>query len=118
MTPFRILAVGAVALCGALALAGATKPGAATAPVRGGAAIYNDKCIYCHDTRGWATRVLARRAPPGEARLVDRIYLPADYTKQVVRRGVGSMPGFTPTDLSDAEIGEVAKWLAAGKGRK
>lgn len=116
--PFRNLALAAGALCGAVVLAGASKPPTPAVPLRSGEAIYKDKCIYCHDTRGWATRVLARRTPPGEARLVDRKYLPADYTKQVVRRGVGSMPGFTPTDLNDAEVAVIAKWLAAGKGRK
>ena len=80
-------------------------------PVRDGEAIFKDKCIYCHDVRGWGTRALARRVPPGQELLTRRDALPADFVKIAVRRGIGSMPGFTPTDLSDAEVAAVADWL-------
>lgn len=80
-------------------------------PLRDGKTIFQDKCVYCHDAKGWATRALAKRTPPGEAMITARKTLPAAYTKVVVRRGIGSMPGFTPTDLSDAEIAIIAAWL-------
>jgi mono/diheme cytochrome c family protein len=83
--------------------------------LRSGEAIYRDRCIYCHDRGGWATRVLAKRVPAAEAQLTSRKDLPAEYTRQVVRRGIGSMPAFTPTDLSDREIAVVAEWLAKGR---
>jgi mono/diheme cytochrome c family protein len=86
-------------------------PQPVTRQLRSGEAIYRDRCIYCHDRGGWATRVLAKRVPAGEAPLIDRKELPADYTRQVVRRGIGSMPAFTPTDLSDREVAIIADWL-------
>jgi len=99
----------------ALAIAaGALVPAAFTAKAseaRSGQDIYFDKCVYCHDSRGWGTRVLARRTPPGEAELTKRKDLPAAYTKIVVRRGLNAMPQFTPTDLSDDEVAAVARWL-------
>lgn len=91
-------------------LAGANAAAPARA-LRDGEAIYRDKCVYCHDSRGWGTRALSRRTPEGEAMLTNRKQLPAAVTRYVVRRGMGSMPGFTPTDLSDAEIARVATWL-------
>lgn len=93
---------------GALASASLT---AQASDARSGQDIYRDKCVYCHDSRGWGTRVLARRTPPGEGELVKRKDLPAAYTQIVVRRGLNSMPGFTPTDLSDEEIARLAHWL-------
>lgn len=79
-----------------------------------GEEIYNDKCVYCHSRRGWGTRVLSRRVPEGQAELAERALLPAAFTAAVVRQGIGSMPAFTPTDLSDEEIAVVAQWLEPG----
>ena len=100
--------VAIVLATGALASAAFT---AKASDARSGQEIYSDKCVYCHDSRGWGTRVLARRTPPGESELIKRKDLPAVYTQMVVRRGLNSMPGFTPTDLSDEEIARVARWL-------
>ncbi len=82
---------------------------------RSGEQVYNDKCVYCHDGRGWGTRVLARRVPEGQAELTRRESLPEGYTATVVRRGIGSMPPFTPTEISDEEIAAVARWLAGSE---
>lgn len=108
MRPLPAL-LGFVILLGAIVTAAASA--APAKPPRDGEAIYRDKCLYCHDARGWGTRALSRRTPPGEAMLTSRKVLPAALTKFVVRRGMGSMPGFTPTDLSNAEIDRVAAWL-------
>jgi mono/diheme cytochrome c family protein len=42
--------------------------------------------------------------------------LPAAYIVYVVRHGTGSMPPFTPTELTDAQLARLAKWLARPKG--
>lgn len=96
----------ALAACASVDLTAQESPQART-----GEEIFADKCIYCHDTRGWGTRILARRTPEDQAELTRRESLPAAYTSLVVRRGIGSMPGFTPTDLTDEEVAEVARWL-------
>ncbi len=101
---FALLALpAAIAVCGGIALA-------ASVP-RSGEQVFNDKCVLCHDAGGWGTRSLAKRVPKGEAELLRRKDLPPAYTKIVVRRGIGSMPQFTPTDLSDADLDAVAIWL-------
>ena len=73
--------------------------------------MFAHSCIYCHDAGGWGTRSLERRAPPGEAELLERKDLPAGYTRMVVRRGIGAMPPLTPTDLTDDELDRLARWL-------
>jgi mono/diheme cytochrome c family protein len=83
------------------------------APVpRTGEEIFADKCVFCHDARGWGTRSLARRTPEGQAQLLDREVLPEVLVRYAVRRGVGSMPQFTPTEISDAELENLARWLS------
>ena len=78
---------------------------------------YAERCQACHGTNGWGTRTLARRVPSGEAKLTDRSALPAAYIVYVVRHGTGSMPPFTPTELTDAQLARLAKWLAKGAAR-
>lgn len=80
-----------------------------------GAALFAQKCAACHDSAGWGTRALARRVSQGQAELAFRKGLTADYVRYVVRHGVGSMPPFTPTDLSDAELRELGAWLQRGR---
>ena len=73
--------------------------------------IYQTRCAYCHDSGGWGTRVLARRTAEGQAELLQRTDLPPAYTMLVVRRGIGAMPQFTPTELTDDELEALANWL-------
>lgn len=74
-------------------------------------AIYNHQCSWCHAAGEWGTRSLAKRVPAGEAELLKRKDLPPAYTRTVVRRGIGSMPQFAPTELTDAELDALANWL-------
>lgn len=73
--------------------------------------IYQSRCAYCHDAGGWGTRVLARRMEEDQAELLQRKNLPPAYTMLVVRRGIGAMPQFTPTELTDDELMALANWL-------
>ncbi len=102
-----ILAGAGLAL-GAGVTAEAQDAGAPRSPEQ----IFAAKCVYCHDARGWGTRSLARRTPEGQAQLLDREVLPEVLVRYAVRRGVGSMPQFTPTEISDAELDALAAWLA------
>ena len=79
--------------------------------IRTGPEIFAARCVYCHDARGWGTRSLARRVPEGQAELLQREVLPPALVQYAVRRGVGSMPQFTPTEISDAELAALADWL-------
>lgn len=97
---------------GALAMA-ALGAGAQEVPApRSGEEIFAQRCVFCHDARGWGTRSLARRTPAGQAELLNRQVLPEALVRHAVRRGVGSMPQFTPTEISDAELDALARWLA------
>ena len=73
--------------------------------------VFSTRCAYCHDAAGWGTRALARRMPESEAALLDRKDLPPAYTVYVVRRGIGSMPQFNPSELTDKELESLANWL-------
>ena len=76
-----------------------------------GAAVFKAKCAVCHDERAWASQVMGRGKPAGAGVLAARKGRPAAYTKQIIRKGIGAMPGFTPVDVSDAQAVEVAAWL-------
>ncbi|MGX7895317.1 c-type cytochrome [Tsuneonella sp. HG222] len=70
-----------------------------------------ERCAYCHDARGWGTRALARRVPKGQEELLKRRALPASMVEYVVRNGVGAMPQFNPSELTDAELAALAAWI-------
>ena len=105
------LALAASAQDGAAAdPAAPVSPEAAASP-RSGPEIFADTCVFCHDAGGWGTRSLARRTPAGRAELLQREVLPPALVRHAVRRGVGSMPQFTPTEISDEELEILATWL-------
>ncbi|MFC3099030.1 c-type cytochrome [Alteraurantiacibacter palmitatis] len=124
----RLIATVVRALCltgigfGAGAGVVAAQDRAAPAPVsaaalpRTGEQIFAAKCVFCHDATGWGTRSLARRTPPGQSELLNRQVLPPALVIHAVRRGIGSMPQFTPTEISDEELAILAAWLDA-RGR-
>ena len=87
----------------------AARPAAPASPA--GDDLFAAKCAACHASGGWGTRALARRMPPDRAELLRRPAVPAALVKLAVRRGIGSMPPFTPTDLSDDELDRLARWL-------
>jgi mono/diheme cytochrome c family protein len=79
------------------------------------AALFARTCAQCHGATGWGTRALAKRVPADEAELLRRKSIPADVVRYVVRHGIGSMPQFTPTDLSDEELAGLSNWLEKGR---
>ncbi len=76
--------------------------------------LFAAKCGVCHATGkmypGYGA--LKARGVPQPA-LAARTDIDKDYVKQVARNGMGSMPVFTPIQLSDAELETIATWLAA-----
>lgn len=106
-----IIAAGAVLLMLALLRPPTAQGQAAAFAARSPEQMFAQTCARCHGPGGWGTRELAKRSAPGEAELLQRKTIPADLVRFVVRHGVGSMPPFTPTDLTDDEVNRLALWL-------
>ena len=63
------------------------------------AASYNEICAYCHDTNVGPDLRLTQ--------------YDAETLKAFVRNGAGAMPAFPESEVSDAEIEEIASYLAS-----
>lgn len=107
----------AVALfaCAAAAMLLASTAGRASDPAPTGRDQFRQTCGGCHLAGGFGTRVLARRVPQGQAELENRTGLNADYVKLVVRHGMGSMPQIRRTELPDAQLDAIARYLEHGQ---
>ncbi len=85
---------------------------ASRAGATGGEALYVAHCIHCHGPNGMGSGLLARRV---EVSLLEaRDDLPADYVVQAARQGIGNMPPVPRGEVSDAELRQIADYLAAG----
>ena len=78
----------------------------------GGEALYVEHCAMCHGANGMGTGLLGRRTQP--ALLEARDNLPAQYVIVAVRQGIGNMPALPRGEVSDADLQEIADYLAAG----
>jgi len=78
----------------------------------GGEALYVEHCAMCHGPNGMGTGLLGRRIQP--ALLEARDNLPAQYVIVAVRQGIGNMPALPRGEVSDADLQEIADYLAAG----
>lgn len=78
----------------------------------GGEALYVEKCIMCHGPNGMGTGLLSRRMdmPLLEA----RDDLTKDYVILAARQGVGNMPAISRGEVSDAQMAQIADYLASG----
>ena len=116
-------ALALVALAGGIALAQERGERPRVVQADGpGRALFARWCAPCHgtgpgddgDAQLPGTAALARRyqgSKPAELEL--RTDLPAPVMQLFVRRGIGAMPAFRPTELSDAQIAAIADYLAA-----
>ncbi|MCY1672057.1 cytochrome c [Novosphingobium sp. SL115] len=71
------------------------------APPRAPEAIYAKTCGYCHGQHV-APIIRGRGLPP-------------EIITQYVRTGPRAMPAFRPTEISDAELKALAKWVSTSK---
>ena len=78
----------------------------------GGEALYLEHCASCHGPNGMGTGLLGRRIQP--ALLEARDNLPAAYVIAAARNGIGNMPAIPRGEVSDAELRQIADYLAAG----
>jgi mono/diheme cytochrome c family protein len=95
-------------------------PGDSLTAGRDGAALFSNRCGYCHLIGGMGTNLLTKQRiaagrPPETALLVNRTDLQPDYIKSVVRMGKGAMPHQTKVDVTDAELDSIAAYLAKAK---
>jgi mono/diheme cytochrome c family protein len=125
---------GTPALSGALALAGTVALAAALAlalsPVahaadsalsplqEQGQKLYRNNCFYCHTEKVWGTLSLERRRPAGDALLEKRTDLTPEFLKSVVRNGLGSMPAYRRTELTDADVDAIIAYLTRNNAGK
>ncbi|MBA4355614.1 MAG: p-cresol methylhydroxylase [Novosphingobium sp.] len=84
-----------------------------------GAENYALKCAGCHDPGAGhpGTMLLEQLGRPVSA-LIGRKDLELDYLRSVVRHGLIEMPPFRPTELSDAQIEEIYKYIKTAKPPK
>lgn len=79
-----------------------------------GGKIFHRWCSDCHSAADGPGSMVLQRKYQGQvpAILEQRTDLNPDYVKQVVREGIGFMPNFRKTEISDAELALVAAYLA------
>jgi mono/diheme cytochrome c family protein len=91
---------------------------AAAQPFRSpGEQIFFKWCSDCHSTpTGSGTMALERKYKGTPSAILEqRDDLQADYVKAAVRNGISFMPSFRKTEISDAELDQVAAYLAERK---
>lgn len=91
---------------------------AGAADVGRGEQLYGQWCQGCHDRLGptretmpGTTPLAARYQGTRPAALIDRDDLTPELIKVFVRRGISFMPTFRKTELTDAELDDVAAFL-------
>jgi mono/diheme cytochrome c family protein len=110
----------ALAALGALGLAGVAMAQGMPRPTTlvdrpnatGGEKLYVEHCAMCHGPNGMGTGLLARRVQP--ALLEQRDNLTAQYVILAARRGIGNMPPVPRGEVGDADLKQIADYLAAG----
>ncbi len=75
-------------------------------------ALFVEKCGMCHRQMGMGTVILARRMDPKLAPLEARSDLTPDFITTVVRQGLGNMPRIGRGEVSEAQLGRIAAYLA------
>jgi mono/diheme cytochrome c family protein len=95
-----VLSAGLFALVAGAATAKESAKPAADLP-RPPEKIYAVTCGYCHGVNV-GPKIRGRKLDP-------------EMTAYVVRNGKSAMPAFRPTEITDAELKALAKWLKASK---
>ena len=112
-------------ICGLLGVAGcALVLGVAAAPAvaqdhseehAAGRAVYTKWCAPCHDpgiTHPGTHALTVKNQGVKSGVLLEWKDLPAATVKNLVRHGISVMPQFRKTEISDAELDALAKYLA------
>jgi mono/diheme cytochrome c family protein len=83
-----------------------------------GQKLYRGTCFYCHTEKVWGTFALERRRPAGDALLEKRTDLTPEFVRSVVRNGLGSMPAYRRTELTDADVDAIIAYLTRASSQK
>ena len=80
-----------------------------------GRVVYEKWCAPCHDpgiNHPGTHALMAKYQGTKPAVLLERTDLPADIVKHFVRHGISVMPQFRKTEISDADLDALAKFLS------
>ncbi|MPT47132.1 MAG: cytochrome c [Sphingobium sp.] len=77
--------------------------------------LFVEKCAMCHRQFGMGTVLLGRRMPKDQAMLEPRKDLTKEFVIMAARQGIGNMPRIPRGEVSDAELDQIATYLARGK---
>lgn len=79
--------------------------------------LFVEKCGMCHRQMGMGTVILARRMDPKVAMLEARQDLSADMVIASARMGIGNMPRISRGEVNDAQLAQIAAYLAKEPGK-
>lgn len=79
--------------------------------------LFVEKCGMCHRQMGMGTVILARRMDPKVAMLETRQDLSSDMVIASARMGIGNMPRISRGEVSDAQLAQIAAYLAKESGK-
>ena len=82
------------------------------AAAQNGERLFLRRCGVCHLEGGMGTQILARRVPPIQAKLQDRVDLTPDFVIRTARNGTGAMPRISRVEATDAELAAIAAYLS------
>jgi (+)-pinoresinol hydroxylase len=94
---------------------------AAAAEEVSGERVYQRWCVHCHSAgRGNPGTQSLQTKYKGSvpAVLIERTDLTPEFVTFSVRNGVMSMPPFRKTEVTDAELAALSKWIASGGGKR
>jgi len=116
----RKVSMAGVMVAGVLlaGVAGAAQP-AAEAEL--GAKVYGRWCVHCHDSGRGNPGTQSLQVKYGNqlpAVLLERTDLTAEVIAMFVRQGVLSMAPFRKTEITDAELTALSRWIASGGGKR
>jgi mono/diheme cytochrome c family protein len=95
-------------------LAGLVCIGSVSAEDITGKQVYENWCHQCHMPSPFAPGTIQLKHTRGEALSVieNRREFPEEYTRMIVRRGIGGMPNFRRTEITDEELDMLAEYMA------
>jgi (+)-pinoresinol hydroxylase len=111
----------AAALLAAVAVCAGMSGRAIAADAPSGEKVYQRWCVHCHaEGRGNPGTQSLQTKYKGSlpAVLLQRTDLTAEFVALSVRTGVMSMPPFRKTEITEAELAALSKWIASGGGKR